>query len=58
MNAIRRWFGTSIAGKLNAALTVIISIKPSCGRQLADRYHWLGSLERRGVKDAAHQPAG
>ena len=50
MNAIRRWFGTSIAGKLNAALTVIISIVFLVVGSLLT--YWLGnSLERRGVKE-------
>lgn len=50
MNAIRNWFGSSIAGKLNAALTVIISIVFFVAGSLLT--YWLGdSLEQRGIKE-------
>ncbi|WP_300437230.1 methyl-accepting chemotaxis protein [Zoogloea sp.] len=50
MNALRHWFGSSIAGKLNAALTVIISIVFLVVGSLLT--YWLGdSLERRAVKE-------
>lgn len=50
MNALRHWFGSSIAGKLNAALTVIISIVFLVVGSLLT--YWLGdSLEQRAVKE-------
>ncbi|WP_161493334.1 methyl-accepting chemotaxis protein [Zoogloea sp. LCSB751] len=50
MNAIRNGFGSSIAGKLNAALTIIISIVFVIAGSLLT--YWLGdSLEQRGIKE-------
>lgn len=49
MNAIRNRFGSSIAGKLNTALTVIVSIVFLVAGTLLT--YWLGdSLEQRGIK--------
>ncbi|MBS0353784.1 MAG: Cache 3/Cache 2 fusion domain-containing protein [Proteobacteria bacterium] len=50
MNAIRNGFGSSIAGKLNAALTIIISIVFVVAGVLLT--FWLGdSLEQRGIRE-------
>ena len=50
MNEIRKGFGSSIAGKLNAALTIIISIVFVVAGVLLT--YWLGdSLEQRGIRE-------